>query len=208
MINRRQFIERISGLILLSAIPFSANATTGVDVVKIMSFSCSYCYSSESHDERISSAVRAQGGRFVSAPVPTHPEDTGERERVYYAARDISEEFGKKVKAALYRGTQGNGIEMHTFSQTLSWLSQNIGEGLSEQLAQLNQRAYSPEAEAALARAARLAVNAGVDQLPSYILLDGAAILEVVSNPGNSTSMATVRDSVLAALKQQNERSK
>ena len=83
-------------------VPLLAEAR--VDVVKILSLSCPICYSSETQDAAIASAVFNAGGKFVPAPVPTNAEDSGEKELIYYAARDRGIAYGETVKRVFYKG--------------------------------------------------------------------------------------------------------
>jgi protein-disulfide isomerase len=177
-----------------------AQTAQKVDVVKIMSFSCSYCRAAEGPDNAIESAVKSTGGRFVRAPVPTGgEEDRGVRERVYYAARDMDPQFGERVKNSLYKGAQDAGISLVTLIQNYTWITQDLPDDESK-VRELFHKAQDISTERSLARAAQLATNAGVQNLPSYILLVDGSVKAVFDNDPAGGSINNLRNSVISTI--------
>jgi protein-disulfide isomerase len=172
-----------------------------VDVVKVMSLTCPVCRAAEAQDPAIERAVRDTGGRFVFAPVPTEEEaSSGAKERVYYAARDLDANTAAAIKSSLYKGAQDMGVPLTDYLQVYTWLSQDLPQ-LDPKFVPLFDKAQAPAAGSALARAARLASQAGVSALPGYVILvDGqvTALLDPQSVPGNS--LLKLRDEVIARV--------
>lgn len=200
---RRQAILAVSALAALAALPVQAQSKAPrVDVVKIMSLTCPVCRSAEAQDKAIAQVVRDGGGQFVWAPLPTEEEALlGARERVYYAGRTMDPAFGEYLKDALYRGAQDMGIPLNDYLQVYTWLMQD-DPSKEGKFHEVIQKAQEPDARGALARAARLAQQAGVSSLPGYIVLvDGriAALMDPDSVQGNS--LIRLRDDVIKAVR-------
>jgi len=178
-----------------------ARTAAPVDVVKVLSFSCSFCRDSEVHDVAIAQAVVEQGGRFVWAPVPTHPEDRfAAKERVYYAARDFNSRLGHAVKQSLYKGTQDQGQVLFDYMPIYAWLVGDIPE-YAKELDSVMAQARGPKAQAALQRAVRLTVNAGVDAVPSYVLLRSGRVIEAIDrNHPKAPTLSALRELVIQAV--------
>ena len=198
--NRRQWL-RAMGAIGLAAAGLPTTAADPVDVVKILSFSCSFCRDSEVHDGAIARAAAERGGRFVWAPVPTHPEDRfAAKERVYYAARDMNARLGQAVKQSLYKGTQDQGQVLFDYMPIYAWLVGDIPQHARE-LDTLIEKARGPESHAALQRAIRLAVNAGVDAVPAYVLLRGGRVVETIDrNHPRAPTLSALRELVIESI--------
>jgi hypothetical protein len=181
---------------------FAADASPRVDVVKVMSLTCPVCRTAETHDFAIERAVQEHGGRFVFAPLPTEAENaTGAKERVYYASRDLDASTASAVKASLYKGAQDMGIQLTDYMQIYTWLSQDVPQ-LEPKFGALFEKAQGDAASNALKRAVRLASQAGVSNLPGYVIIvDGqvTALLDPQSVPGNS--LLTLRDEVIARVR-------
>lgn len=174
--------------------------TREIDVVKIMSFSCSVCLAAEAQDRSIAAAVTAKHGKFIWAPVPTQDEDTGARERTYYAARDLDPALGSYVKASIFKGSQERGLALFDFMQLYSWLQQDLPDQ-EKQLDALFKRAQAEESAASLRRAIRLALNAGSQGLPSYIILVNGEIKATLDpSSANAGSLSALRDLVISRV--------
>lgn len=182
------------------------HANAPVDVVKLMSLSCSVCLSAESQDKLIVPAVRREGGRFVWAPVPTHPDDEiGAAERTYYAARDLNELFGEAVKMSLYKGIQDQGLELFNFMQILTWLRQDLPQ-YDSRLEALMKNAQLPGAQRSLVRAVRLAVDSGAKALPCYLVMQSGRVLTTFdpTHP-KAPTLTALREEVLAKVAELNK---
>lgn len=189
-------------LLALAAAPAVMAQASGnsVDVVKILSFSCSFCLASESHDRAITAATAATGGRYVSAPVPSLDQDTGARERLYYAARDTNAAMGERVKESLYKGAQGTEVPLYNFMQLYTWVLQDL-PGDAPRVDELFKRAQGLDSEKALGRAVDLAINAGVQSLPTYILLVNGAIKLVLDRSTTSgDGLTSLRNAVISNI--------
>lgn len=169
-----------------------------VDVVKVMSFSCSFCLAAEGGDKTTELAAKATGGRFVRAPVPSLPEDTGARERLYYSARDMSPDFGERVKGSLYRGAQEAQVPMFNFMQVYTWITEDLAAD-EPRFTELFKKAQDVSSSGSLSRAVGLAINAGVTSLPTYILLVNGQIKGVVDTSATSSSSAATWRAALSA---------
>lgn len=171
-----------------------------VDVVKVMSFSCSFCLTSEAQDRAIEEAAVATGGRFVRAPIPESPAAVAAREKAYYAARDLDPQFGERVKASLYKGSQDAQVPLETFAHVYYWLEQDLPNDYARMHA-LIERAQAPAAASALERAIRLTISAGVQTLPTYVLLtDGKLGTSVDRESAGGGSMLALRDAVISRI--------
>lgn len=198
--NRRDFLLAASSAIVS---PWAlARPTKGpVDVVKIMSLACPVCRAAENQDPFIAKAARAAGGTFVWAPVPTEEDDLhGAAERTYYASRAFGEDFAAKVKDSLYRGWQDMGVPLYNVPQVFSWLGQDLAPEINT-LTKLQDAVVRGAGQRALTRAATLAVNAGVQVLPGYVLLQRGQIL-VLLDPSvvQGQSLLLLRQKVISYL--------
>lgn len=180
-----------------AGVPALSHAAT-VDVVKIMSFSCSVCRAAELQDRVIERAVREHGGTFVWAPLPTDPNENGEKEMLYYASRDVSKEFSVTVKESLYKGIQELGLPLTTETQLFVWLQQDLTSFPEAELRDLFSRGKEPRARGAISRAAGLAQAVGADSLPTYIVLvDGRPVTSLSPSSVPGGSLSVLRDEVL-----------
>lgn len=197
-------------LIALSSFPLLASlamAAPSVDVVKIMSFSCSVCLASEAQDKLIYDAVVSQGGQFVWAPVPTREEDKlGAKERVYYASRDVDRRFSERVRASMYKGEQEQGLPLFDFMQVYSWITRDLAED-EKYFDVLFEKAQGNSSREALGRAARLAVNAGSQALPSYVVLRGGELVTVLDPTSvNNSNLTALRELVISRVTELNKK--
>lgn len=171
-----------------------------IDVVKIMSFSCSFCLAAESQDPAIAEAARATGGKFVSAPVPDAPEDPAPRERTYYAARDMNARFGEVVKQSLYRGSQDAQVSLRSFAEVYYWMERDLPAEY-DRLAPLIAKAQAAPAAASLERAVRLTISSGVQLLPTYVLLaDGRFLTSLDRDSAGAPSLSALREAVITRI--------
>lgn len=200
MLDRRSAIRLLAAVAAGAVAPATFAQSAPVDVVKVMSFSCSFCLAAEVQDRAIEEAVRAQGGRFVRAPIPESADAPGYRERVYYAARDLEPRFGETVKASLYKGTQDAQVALESYAQLYYWLLQDIPNE-EPRLARLFELAQAHPAASALQRAIALTVNAGVERLPTYVLLSAGRVTSTLDTATTGAkSMAGLREAVIAKL--------
>lgn len=185
------------GLLAVSSPTFAA------DVVKIMNFSCPVCRASENLDPGIQEAVAASGGRFVPAPVPAD-DTSGARERVYYAARLQGEAVAQSVRKSLYKGSQDMQMPLDDVAQTVSWLQDDLaGNQVNVNWNQLIQDSQGSAADAALVRAARLALKGGGQGLPLYIVMQNNRVVASFDPQSTGTgSLLTLRDAVVKAVNQ------
>lgn len=194
-------LRRLALTLALSAAAFSASAAEqAVSVVKVLNFSCPVCRASEVQDAAIKDAVRAAGGQFVYAPMPSE-EGTYAREKIYYASRAQGAEA--QVRAALYRGSQDLSLPLSDFVQVIEFLKDELGPNFLN-YDRLRQDAESPAAQAALSRAATVAVRGGSHDLPSYVLIQDntpVATLET-TNLSKGSSLLSLRDEVVSRVNQ------
>lgn len=177
-----------------------------LDVVKILNLSCPVCRAAESQDPAIARVVQGLGGRFVWAPVPVGEDANGSKERVYYAARDLSSEIGNRIKQSLYKGIQDMGISLNDYMPIYTWLQQDVPD-LEPRFDELFRQAQSATNERALGRAVVLANTAGVQMLPGYIILLNGQVESLVDP--SSTASGTVlamRDELVARIQKYSKR--
>lgn len=203
---RRSFLKAALLAGALSGSAWAVSPAPRVDVVKIMSLGCPVCRAAEGQDPVMAQTVQGVGGKFVHAPLPTGENDTGARERVYYAARDLDPALGAAVKTSLYKGMQDMSVPLTDYMQVYTWLAQDIPQ-YEPQFGALFQKAQEPAAGTSLSRAARLASSAGVSALPGYVVLvDGQVAALVDSESINSSSMSALREAVLERVKKLSKR--
>lgn len=193
--------------LVLSASPFLSHAQSKptpakvVDVAKVMRFSCPFCLAAEAHDRLLVTEARKYGGKFVWAPVPDAANSLGARERVYYAARELGAGLDSRVKASLYKASQEAQVQLETYAQVYYWLEQDLPDDY-DRFPRLFETAQSSSAGDALKRAIRLTINAGVEVLPTYVILsDGQIATTVDKGSAGADSQAALRDAVLSAIR-------
>lgn len=203
-LSRRQFGLGLGALAAGACLPTVAKSP--VNVVKILSFSCGFCRESEVHDATISRVVGEYGGRFVWAPIPTHPEDfSGAKERLYYAARDIDARLGDAVKNSLYKGTQDQGQVLFDYMPLYAWLTGDLPQ-FESKMAELFEKAKAPAALGAMQRAIRLALSAGVDAVPNYLLIrDGQVIASYDRVHPQAPTLSALRELVVEAVRRESK---
>lgn len=177
----------------------SWSAQAAVSVVKVINFSCQFCKSSESMDPPIRAAVELAGGRMVYAAMPADESSDGSRERFYYAARAKWPALEPRVREALYRGAQDLGYPLATASQTAEWLSTDLVE-LNRDWLSLVPMSAAGEADEAFTRALRLAVQAGVQVLPAYVLVRDGQILQTLDVDSAGGAYSALRQAVIDAV--------
>lgn len=175
------------------------SAEAAVSVVKVINFSCPYCKSTEAMDPPIRRAVEATGGQMVYAAMPADEASDGSRERMYYAARAALPQHEPKVREALYRGAQDLGYPLATASQTAEWLSTDL-ESLNVDWNHLARGAETGEAAGAFQRALRLAVQAGVQVLPAYVIVRDGQVLQTLDVDSAGGTYSALRQNVLEAV--------
>jgi len=185
----------------ISALAPNAQAATALplDVVKFISFDCPVCRASEVMDAPIRELTQSRGGRFVIAPLPRGVNEA--RERFYYVLRHWGPEAETRVRLSLYRGAQDLNYPLNDVPQTLDWLQSDLtvnGVDWTRVTEQVNDR----ESAAAVSRAVRLAIRAGMQVVPTYVLVQGdrvIATLDPQAVPGGELS--ALREAVLNALR-------
>ena len=166
-----------------------------------MSFACPVCYASESQDRAIESAAMTAGGRFVRAPLPSVEGDRGDKDRVYYASRELSPRLTEQVKASLYKAYQEMRISLPDLMSTYTWLEQDLGVDAAT-LTNLFQRAQQPTAAGAYNRAVYLAQQAGVDAIPAYIVLVDSEVYASLDPSMFGGGLSAMREAVIAKIQQ------
>jgi 2-hydroxychromene-2-carboxylate isomerase len=151
----------------------AASAASPVSIVKVLSFGCSVCRASETHDAELKTAARLHGGQFAYAAMPPSLE-TPARELAYYAARDMGHEA--QARQSLYKGSQDRGLPLSEPVQASVWLQDDIGLDGST----LSQGISGAKARDALDRALGLAAQGGVQRLPTYLLVRGGVVVATV----------------------------
>lgn len=189
-------------LMFLVAISGSSFAQAA-DVVKILNFSCPVCRASENLDESITQVLAEHGGKFVAAPVPSD-ETSGSKERAYYASRLQGDAVANVVKRSLFKGSQDLQYPLDDLAQTVAWLEDDLTNGtVKVNFSQLAQDSASEEASQALYRAARVAVRAGAQALPTYVVLKNNQIVGSFDPQSVGTnSLIALRDAVIKAVQQ------
>lgn len=185
--SRRQFLQAA----LLASLPSLSFAEGGkpagspVYVVKYISFSCNYCRAAEQGELLVQQAVQATGGEVSVAPVDTMENPTYIRERFYYASRKHGTEIARMVRAAMFSATQDHGITFTSLESLNTWLAVNTADWLDDAVRKsIIQEAGLEETSLAVSRALRLARSAGVDVLPSYVILQDGAVKAVFDRQG------------------------
>lgn len=194
-------MKRAPQLILGLLLAVASTASWSADVVKIMNFSCPICRASESLDDSIRSAAAETGGKLVAAPVPAS-ETTGARERIYYASRLQGDAVEQNVRTSLFKGAQDMDAPFEDNAQTVAWLEDDLTpKGVRVDWARLSRDADAPDASGALGRAARLALKAGAQGLPTYIVMKNNRIVGAFDPRSvGSNSLISLRDAVVAAV--------
>lgn len=170
-----------------------------VSVVKVLSFSCPVCRAAEAQDAHIEPAVRAQGGRFVHAPIPDG-QGTGARELVYYAARALGPDVERKIRVSLYKGAQDLGYPFNAVSEVLDWLQTDL-PALNLDRNALAKAAAAPAARQALDRAIHLTLRSGAQELPSYLFVRNGEVLATLDLPNSGrANLLGLREVVLQRL--------
>jgi len=200
MTSSAGIFARLCVCLLLAGVASAwAAAPAPVHVVKIISFDCAVCLSSDSLDGPIRAAVVKEGGRFVIAPLPRPETDT--RERFYYVLRDLSPEMEFKTREALFRGSQELNYPLTDVADTLDWLRQQLGEqGVDWE--RIVSSVQAPVSRAPIDRAIRLVANAGAQVTPTYVLVrDGTVLATFDINSAPNSNLSSLRDAVLVGLR-------
>lgn len=137
-----------------------------VVIVQIASFDCAHCKKAEACYDTLKHSIEKEGGRFLFAPVPNERQ-TGGRESLYYASR-YDETLEAEVRKTLFAAQGMPGLADTSSTQgAISWLSMQSSYPYWEQLAQYAETQGKP----AMQRAVKLAVEAGVSSLPTYLVV-------------------------------------
>jgi hypothetical protein len=181
-----------------AALAADAPAKHVVNVVKIMAFSCPVCRAAEAQDTVIERAAKSTGGSFVWAPVPSDATESGSKEMVYYASRSFSRELADKVKLVLYKGQQDLSIPLGEPPQVYNYFQQQLPDMSEEDFKRLFELGQGDAARKSLARAASLASSAGVQAVPTYILIvDGHPVVSLDPTTVQGGSLTVLRDEVI-----------
>lgn len=205
--NRRMVLKGLAGAFPLlltlgsSALAASAQRTGPVDVVEVLNFACPHCRAAEAVDGSIKSAVEAQGGKFIWAPIPVLKSDSGEAEIEYYAARDLSPDFAQAFKASMYKGAQDMQIVLQTPMDIYTWTQQDM-PNYTSLLSQMFQVSKDPKYRDSVGKALLLAQQSGVTLLPGYIFVRDNTVVGMVDRAtAGSDSPVVIQRAVLAELK-------
>ena len=199
---KRRALLTSAALLAMAIGPAAVQAQSNkpLDVVKVMSFSCPVCFASEAQDQFIEQTVKAAGGRFVRAPLPSVEGDMGAKDRVYYASREFSPQLTDKVRASLYKGAQEMGVPLDNITAVYTWLQQDLDIDVNT-LNSLIQRSQQSDAEGALRRAVYLARSAGVDRIPAYLLLRDSQVIAALDPTSVPGGLAGLREAVIQRIK-------
>lgn len=192
-----QVARRFAFGVLLVAASWGAQAA--VSVVKVVNFSCPFCKSSEAMDMPIRSAAELSGGKMVYAAMPADENSDGSRERMYYAARAKWPTLEPRIRESLYRGAQDLGYPLSTANQTAEWLSTDLVD-LNYDWVGLVQSSATGEAAQAFTRALRLAVQAGVQVLPAYVVVRDGQVLQTLDVDSVGGTYSALRRAVIEAV--------
>jgi hypothetical protein len=205
--RRWSLLALLASLFAVEGSALASAPSTAVDVVKIISFDCSVCYQSETLDPPIRQAVVQQGGRFIVAPLPRV--ESQARERFYYALRDLGPQVEQKTRDSLFRGSQDLSYPLSDAPQVLDYLSQDLANLNLDWNAIVTEVNATPSGEA-VQRAINLAFKAGAQITPTYIFVRDGVVLSTfdINSSGTNTSLSALRETVLAALKSANTKSK
>jgi protein-disulfide isomerase len=184
-------------------VAFTCGANAAVSVVKVINFSCQFCKSSEAMDTPIRTSVELAGGKLVYAVMPADENSDGSRERMYYAARAKWPALEPRVRDALYRGAQDLGYPLATANQTAEWLSTDLAD-LNYDWVSLVQSSATGEPNAAFQRALRLAVQAGVQVLPAYVVVQDGQVLQTLDVDSAGGTYSGLRQAVINAVNKAN----
>lgn len=203
----RQGVRRLvlGAALVLSAL--SAQAEAAVSVVKVMNFSCQYCKASEAMDMPIRTAVQLAGGKMVYAAMPADESSDGSREKMYYAARAKWPAMEPRIRESLYKGAQDLGYPLATATQTAEWLSTDLAD-LNYDWVSLAPSSATGEAEQAYMRAIRLAVQAGVQVLPAYVVVRDGQVQQTLDVDSAGGTYSGLRQAVLDAVRKASASSK
>jgi hypothetical protein len=182
--------------------PLAASAE--VSVVKVINFSCQYCRASEAMDAPIRRAVEASGGRMVYATMPADETSDGSRELVYYAIRAAMPDKEPQIRASLYKGAQELGYPLATAQQTVEWLTTDLTDLKTDWTLYL-QANTNPSAKAAFDRAIRLTLKAGVQVLPSYVIVKNGELVRTLDVDSAGGSYSALREAVVGAIEKANQ---
>lgn len=184
-------------IFFLVALVSAPLALAGVDVVKVINFSCQHCRNSESIDAPIRAAVAQTGGKFVYATMPAS--ENVARELFYYTVRDAYPAKEPAFRQAMFAGAQDAQQPFASSVELSVWLSSRLNDPEInwDWLSTNGDREASRQA---LGRALRLILEAGSSSLPSYVLLkDGHLVGAIDFNA--QTSYADLRERVLAQVR-------
>lgn len=192
-----QGARRLALAALLAGAAWSAQAA--VSVVKVINFSCEFCKASEALDPPIRSVVELAGGKMVYAAMPADENSDGSRERMYYAARAKWPALEPRIREALYRGAQDLGYPLATANQTAEWLSTDLAD-LNYDWVSLVQSSATGEPKEAFTRALRLAVQAGVQVLPAYVVVRDGQVLQTLDVDSAGGTYSALRKAVIETV--------
>lgn len=213
-VSRRQMLKvtavsAISSLSLLGGHSFAQKnsprrKTARIDVVKVVSFGCPVSRASEHLDARIQEELRRYGGKFVFSPFPAEADakddNSGARERVYFASRAFGPFAEQKIRTSLFKGVQDMGLPLNDYMQVFTWLSRDVPE-LSTKYADIFRQAQEDKARESLSKTAYLAQMSGASALPGYIILVNGEVKTVIGPddvPGGA--LPKVRDLVISTI--------
>ena len=189
------WLKKIATAALLSSMALPAMAAR-VDVVKIMSFSCSICAASEAIDAVVGAAVTNTGGKYVPAPVPTVDGRTGYLEKVYYAGRDISPQFAESLKKSFYKAVQTKGLALDSEQAVLVWLQADL-PAEEKNFDRLFAGARAEKSTQSLMKTLNIVQQVGAVDTPTYVLLVKGEIRDTITVAENKGSVVATRSVLL-----------
>lgn len=188
----------LRAILCIAVAPVLASAAEQVNVVKFVSFDCPVCRNSETLDPPIKAAVEQRGGKFIIAPVPRGKNNA--RERLYYAIRSAGSAVSDQARQSMYKGAQDVGYPLADAAQCLDWLRTDMDSTEVDWLS-VAKDATGDVSQEALERAVRLALRAGVQVVPAYVLVRGSDVIELLdTQTTSSTELSGLRAAVLAAV--------
>lgn len=186
--QRRLMLQGLTAALMGVGIPGLAKAASGgspIYVVKYISFSCNFCRNAEQGDTLVEQAVSATGGAISVAPVDTSENPNFTKERLFYASRRLGPDVAKRIRLALYSATQDHGLTFNSLDALDTWLSVNAADWLDDASRKsLILDSTTEDTTASIGRALRLARSAGVDVLPSYVVLQDGNVKAVFDRQG------------------------
>lgn len=196
---RRSFIKVVLASALAVPVPqvlaVPASIARPIHLVEIANFGCPYCRSMESMNLDIALTVSKYGGRFIFSPLTWGENVSPVKDLIYYAARNQGDSVETSVRHALFKATQDLQLPMENASQVLVYLRQELPT-LAVDWDRLEKDVYASATQDTMLRAARLAVEAGVNHVPAYLYIQSGKIIGILDR-SNFPSTSEFKKAVL-----------